>query len=135
VLNVVGPDTESARLVTPDEDVTLFLHCHVPIHDKVGMVGKLIVGKGGEPKLLAQAPTIESKTYRGIGVVIATVPRMNRLIVNHEEIKGFMAGMEMSYPVAPPDLLNGLNPGDKIGFTIDAGKSTIVAIEVIETAK
>jgi Cu/Ag efflux protein CusF len=77
----------------------------------------------------------ESKIYKGIGVVIATVPRMNRLIVNHEEIKGFMAAMEMSYPVTPPDLLNGLNPGDKIGFTIDAGKSTIVAIEVIEAAK
>jgi FtsP/CotA-like multicopper oxidase with cupredoxin domain/Cu/Ag efflux protein CusF len=134
-LNVVGPDTESARFVTPDEDVTLFLHCHVPIHDKVGMVGKLIVGKGGAPKVLAQAPAAESKAYKGIGVVIATVPRMNRLIVNHEEIKGFMAAMEMSYPVTPPDLLNGLNPGDKIGFTIDAGRSTIVAIEVIEAAK
>ena len=60
---------------------------------------------------------------------------MNRLIVNHEEIKGFMAAMEMSYPVAPPELLNRLNPGDKIGFTIDAAKSSIVAIEVIEAAK
>ncbi len=60
---------------------------------------------------------------------------MNRLIVNHEEIKGFMAAMEMSYSVAPPTLLNSLNPGDKIGFTIDAGKSAIVAIDVIEAAK
>jgi len=135
-LNVLGPDTDSGRFVTPDEDVTLFLHCHVPIHDKVGMIGKLIVGKGGEPKVtLAQAPAADGKSYKGVGVVIATIPRMNRLIVNHEEIKGFMAAMEMSYPVAPPELLNGLNPGDKIGFTIDAGKSSIVAIEVIETAK
>lgn len=135
-LNVVGPDTESARFVTPDEDVTLFLHCHVPIHDKVGMVGKLIVGKGGEAKvMLAQAPAADNKIYKGVGVVIATIPRMNRLIVNHEEIKGFMAAMEMSYPVTPPSLLNGLNPSDKIGFTIDAGKSAIVAIEVIEAAK
>src|SRR5205814_1320946 len=46
----VGPDIFSGRFVTPDEDVTLFLHCHVPMHDKVGMVGKLIVGNGGEPK-------------------------------------------------------------------------------------
>jgi len=134
-LNVVGPDTESGRFVTPDADVTLFLHCHVAIHDKVGMVGKLVVGKGGEPTVLAQAPSADSKTYQGIGVVIATIPRMNRLIVNHEEIKGFMAAMEMSYPVTRPDLLNGLNPGDKIGFTIDAAKSAIVAIDVIETAK
>ncbi len=46
-----------------------------------------------------------------------------------------MAAMEMSYPVTPPSLLNGLNPGDKIGFTIDPGKSMITAIEVIEAAK
>jgi FtsP/CotA-like multicopper oxidase with cupredoxin domain/Cu/Ag efflux protein CusF len=135
-LNVVGPDTDSGRFVTPDEDVTLLLHCHVPIHDKVGMIGKLIVGKGGEPKVtLAQAPAVDGKSYKGVGVVVATIPRMNRLIVNHEEIKGFMAAMEMSYPVTPPNLLNGLNPGDKIGFTIDGTKSSIVAIEVIETAK
>ena len=74
-------------------------------------------------------------SLKGIGIVIVTVPRVGRLIVNHEEIKGFMAAMEMSYPVTPPDLLNSLNPGDKIGFTIDAGKSTIVAVEVIEAAK
>ena len=28
-LNVVGPDVASARFVTPDEDVTLLLHCHI----------------------------------------------------------------------------------------------------------
>jgi Cu/Ag efflux protein CusF len=100
------------------------------------MLGKLIVGKGGEPAVLAQAPPVaDAKLHKAIGVVIATIPRMNRLIVNHEEIKGFMAAMEMSYPVTTPDLLNGLNPGDKIGFTIDAGKSAIVAIDVIEAAK
>ena len=122
--------------MTPDEDVTLFLHCHVPAHDKVGMIGKLIVGKGGEPKVVqAQAPAAGARLYKGIGVVIATVPRVGRLIVDHEEITGFMAAMEMSYQVTPPSLLNGINPGDKIGFTIDAGKSTIVAIDVIERAK
>ena len=133
----VGPDIFSGRFVTPDEDVTLFLHCHVPMHDKVGMVGKLIVGNGGEPKTVAPAPAPKDapKIFQGVGVVVAAVPRIGRLIVAHEEIKGFMAAMEMSYPVVPPTLLNGLNPGDKIGFTIDAGKSTIVAIEVIEAAK
>jgi len=137
-INFVGPDTESARFVTPDEDVTLPFHCHVPIHEKVGMLGRLVVGKGGEPKRLAQAVTpaqAAAKTYRGVGVVIAAVPRAGRLIVNHEPIKGYMGAMEMSYPVAPPTLLNGLNTGDKIGFTVDAGKATITAIEVIERAK
>jgi FtsP/CotA-like multicopper oxidase with cupredoxin domain/Cu/Ag efflux protein CusF len=139
-LNVLGPDTASARFVTPDEDVTLFLHCHIPAHDKVGMIGKLIVGKGGEPKVAqattpGSAPAAGAASYRGTGIVIAAVPRVGRLIVNHDEIPGFMAAMEMSYPVVPPSLLNGVNPGDKIGFTIDAARSAIVAIDVIEAAK
>ena len=46
-----------------------------------------------------------------------------------------MAAMEMSYQVTPPSLLDALKPGDKIGFTIDAGKSAIVAIDVIVQAK
>jgi Cu/Ag efflux protein CusF len=135
MLNVLGPDVSSASFVTPDEDVTLFLHCHVPMHDKVGMMGKLVVGKGGAPRL-AQAPArAEPRLFKGTGVVIGTLPRGGRLIVDHEAIPGFMAAMEMSYPVMPPSLLDGLNPGDKIAFTIDAGKSAIVAITVIERAK
>ena len=59
----------------------------------------------------------------------------NRLIVNHEEIKGFMAAMEMSYPVAPSALLEGLNPGDKIAFTVDTTASTITALRVVERAR
>jgi Cu/Ag efflux protein CusF len=46
-----------------------------------------------------------------------------------------MSAMEMSYPVAPQSLLNGLNMGDKIRFTIDAAQSTVTSIEVIESAK
>ena len=145
-INFVGPDAESARFVTPDEDVTLFFHCHVATHEKVGMAGKLVVGKGGEPRRLAQAappqlpaqaspPQGGSKTLQGVGVVIAALPRLGRLIVRHEEIKGFMAAMEMSYPVTSPTMLSGLSPGDKIGFTIDPDKSTITAIEVTERAK
>ena len=58
-----------------------------------------------------------------------------RLIVNHDEIQGFMAAMEMSYAVTPPSLLNRLNAGDKIRFTLDAAKSAVTSIEVIDSAK
>ena len=137
-LNVVGPDIAVGAL-RDARTRTSRCSCTVtsPTHDKVGMIGKLVVGKGGAPQRLAQAPPrSERRQHRaGVGVVIATVPRVGRLIVNHEEIKGFMAAMEMSYPVAPPSLLDGLNPGDKIGFTIDPAKSAIIAIEVIERAR
>lgn len=134
-LNFIGPDVESAKFVTPDEDVTLFFHCHVPAHDRVGMVGSIRVGQSGEPRRVAQASTQSGTTYRGIGVVIAAVPRAGRLIVDHEEIQGFMSAMEMSYAVAQPSLLDGLNPGDRIGFTIDPARSTIVAVDVLERGR
>ena len=141
-VSALGPGTQSARFLTPDEDVTLLVHCHVPAHDKVGMIGKLVIGKGGGESHLAQraqmasaAPAAPLPSVIGVGAVIATVPRARRLIVDHEEIKGFMAAMEMSYSVSSPALLEGLNPGDKIRFTIDPRATQITAIEVIGRAK
>ena len=67
--------------------------------------------------------------FEGVGVVIALEPGKSRLVVDHEEIKNFMAAMEMSYLVSRAALLRGLNPGDKIRFTIDAEKRAIVDIK------
>ena len=134
-LNVIGPKTISGRFVTPDEDVTLLVHCHVPAHDKVGMVGRLVVGRGGEMRTLSPTATGTGAVLAGVGSVIGSLPREGRLIVNHEAIPGFMAAMEMSYPVASPSLLNGVNPGDRIEFTIDSGRSIITAIKVTAPAR
>jgi len=136
VLNLIGPKAASGRFVTPDEDVTLFFHCHIEAHDKVGMVGRLIVGRGGEKRPVGTATAAAAAgTVRGVGVVVAAIPRAGRLIVNHEEIPGFMAAMEMSFAVQPPSLLNGLNTGDRIQFTIDAGRSVITAIDVVQAVQ
>jgi len=129
-LNVVGPNSVSGSFVTPDQDITLFLHCHIPAHDKVGMMGKLIVGNGSVVKTTLRK---DPKSFDGVGIVISTSPRAGRLLVNHEEIKGFMSAMEMSYLVNPQSLLNGLTTGDKIRFTIDPARSTVTSIDVIES--
>jgi len=42
-----GPGKRTARFVTPDEDVTLEFRCNVPGHENFGMVGVIVVGKGG----------------------------------------------------------------------------------------
>jgi hypothetical protein len=62
------------------------------------------------------------------------IPSARAAIVNHEAIAGFMAAMEMSYPVAAL-LLSGVNPGDRIEFTIDAGRAIITAIKVTAPAR
>jgi copper transport protein len=84
----------------------------------------VLIGKEGDE--IAEAPQ-----YEGIGVIIATDPSASRLIVDHEEIRGFMAAMVMGYVVDSPVLLDGLMEGDRVRFTIDAEKNAIVRIERI----
>ena len=130
-LNFIGPGVQTASFVTPDADVTLPFHCHVPAHDKAGMTGELIVGTGGARPGQAE-PSAPRPVVSAAGTVIATLPRIGRLVVDHAEIKGFMGAMQMSYPVQPPNLLDGLNPGDKIIFQIERTRATIIGIEVKE---
>ncbi len=131
-LEFSGPGRKSLRFVTPDEDITLEFHCHVPTHEDFGMQGTLIVGEGGAPTAHA-APAPEAKRlYDGVGVIIAVLPRESRFVVDHEEIEGFMAAREMSYIVTPAKLLEGVKAGDKVRFTIDADKRMIVDVVTLD---
>ena len=113
--------------MTPDADVTLPFHCHVPTHEKMGMRGELIVGRGGAPK--EAAPESAQHLYDGEGTVVSVDLRKSRIVVDHKEIPGFMAAMtNMSYLVTRPSLLEHLHPGVKIRFTIDADQRAIVNI-------
>jgi Cu/Ag efflux protein CusF len=128
-LEFTGRGVKSLRFVTPDEDVTLEFHCHVPTHEQLGMLGELIVGKGGEPPAREAPPPGTARLFEGIGVVVAVEPRKNRVVLTHGEIEGFMAAMvEMSFMVTTATLLKGLEPGDKVRFTIDADKRAIVDV-------
>lgn len=71
----------------------------------------------------------EKQTVVGEGKVIATVPNASQIVVEHDEIKGFMEAMTMGYRVEPPSLLEGLKSGDKVRFMIDIPKKAIVKIE------
>ncbi len=95
------------------------------------MLGELIVGKGGKKESLlpADEAVAAKRLFEGIGVIVAVQPRESRLVLTHEEIKGFMAPMvEMSFMVTPATLLQGLKPGDDVRFTIDADKRVIVEV-------
>ena len=120
-----GPATESAHFVTPDRDITLPFHCHVATHEEMGMHGEIVVGRGGpaDPE-----PDAASRLHEGQGVVVSVDSRKSRLVLDHEEIPGFMAAMVMNYLVNPPSLLQGLLPGEKIRFTIDEDQRAIVRI-------
>ena len=72
------------------------------------------------------------QTVVGEGKVVAVVPSNNQLVVEHGEIKYFMGAMTMGYPTNPPSLLEGLNAGDRVRFTIDVPKKTIIKIEKLK---
>jgi Cu/Ag efflux protein CusF len=67
--------------------------------------------------------------FDGKGKIVAVVPAKGQVVLDHEEIKGFMGPMTMGYAVASDELLKGLKPGDKVNFKIDAAEKKIVAIE------
>ncbi len=73
----------------------------------------------------------KSKTVVGEGSVVVTVPTASQIVVDHEAIEGFMDAMTMGYRVEPPKLLDGVKAGDRVRFTIDVPKRTIIAIEPI----
>lgn len=59
-----------------------------------------------------------NKPYPGTGVV-ATINRSEGWIeINHEEIKGLMPAMQMEFNVKDKTLLDKVNVGDRVDFTI-----------------
>jgi Cu/Ag efflux protein CusF len=70
-----------------------------------------------------------SPTVLGEGEVVSTVPNASQIVVEHGAIEGFMEAMTMGYRVDPPSLLAGLQPGDRVRFTIDVQRRAIVHIE------
>ncbi|MGH7846418.1 MAG: copper-binding protein [Candidatus Binatia bacterium] len=72
------------------------------------------------------------KSVSGIGKVVALVPESQQIIVDHEEIKGFMDAMTMGYKVNSSALLKSVQPGDKVRFTIDTEKRAITKIEKLK---
>jgi Cu/Ag efflux protein CusF len=73
------------------------------------------------------------KLVSGIGKVIALVPESQQIVIDHEEIKGFMDAMTMGYKVNAISLLKGLKPGDKVRFAIDTEKHAITKIEKLKS--
>ncbi len=70
--------------------------------------------------------------FEGKGTIIAVVPNKNQVVLDHEEIKGFMGAMTMGYAVQSEALLKDLNAGDTVSFKIDAAEKKIVAIEPLK---
>ena len=129
-----GPGMQRMKFLTPDEDVTLEFHCHVETHEKMGMFGQIIVGTGGagnhspeHDETAAHGPS-RAERFEGTGTVISVDVGRGRVVVDHEEIEGFMGAMTMSFSVEPREQLLRLEPGAKVEFVIDPEARAIVSI-------
>ena len=59
-----------------------------------------------------------NKPYPGTGVVALINKKEGWIEINHEEIKDLMPGMQMEFNVKDPALLDQVNVGDRVDFTI-----------------
>jgi Cu/Ag efflux protein CusF len=66
--------------------------------------------------------------FHGVGVVTAIDATSGALTLDHDEIRGLMAAMEMMYRVKSRDISEGLGVGDRIAFDVD-GTYTIVGVK------
>ncbi len=58
-------------------------------------------------------------TYDGVGVVKSVAPEIERIIVDHEGIPGFMRAMTMPFLVDDLSLLEEIEPGDSVAFHLE----------------
>ena len=60
----------------------------------------------------------EPKRYEVRGQILSFDPQRNEVVVDHEDIEGFMPAMVMPYKVQNPSLLEGKKPGDIVTATL-----------------
>jgi FtsP/CotA-like multicopper oxidase with cupredoxin domain len=153
-INLIGPGSATAAFVTPDKDVTLLFHCHVSTHERHGLLGELIIGKGGPldreqsdgmvrfPGAAALRSLAESQPAHlierrstsfvtGFGSVISTNPEKSLLVMEADAIPGYMAAMTMSYATSSAARIEGLKPQDRIQFTVDRATGAITSVKLL----
>jgi Cu/Ag efflux protein CusF len=70
------------------------------------------------------------KYHHGVGVITKITPQDPSIVIDHEEIKDYMAAMKMEYNVKDKSLLDSLQPGDKVDFTVEDKQGTGVISEI-----
>jgi protein SCO1/2 len=86
-----------------------------------GLVAALGCAKSEAPKPAA-APA--GRPYPFKGVVVSVDAAASKVIVRHEEIRGYMDAMTMPFSVAEPKMLAELRPGDEIEAKLVVGEKS-----------
>ncbi|MBA3441321.1 MAG: copper-binding protein [Pyrinomonadaceae bacterium] len=82
-------------------------------------------------KQAASPPTgVTFKTHRSIGVVEAVDRGKGIVKINHEAIKDSMDAMTMDFHVRDTRLLDSIEPGDRVDFTLEDAANVVVVTEI-----
>ena len=77
----------------------------------------------------------QMRRYHLKGTVVQVDKSQRHLVVNHEQIPGFMAAMTMPYPVVDARSLDELSPGDQIAADVVVGPSEIHLENIVVVKK
>jgi Cu/Ag efflux protein CusF len=82
----------------------------------------------------AQQPSAV-KSYSGTGIIRLINLKEGWLEIDHEEIKGFMAAMQMEWSVKDRAMLKRVRVGDKVDFTLEDnnGSEVITGLKKVRT--
>lgn len=83
----------------------------------------------------ATAPFGAARTYTGEGVVRALLPEIQVVVLSHGEIQGFMPAMTMGFRAGDAALLNGLEVGDVVRFTLGGLPPNLVLTAIVKQGK
>jgi Cu/Ag efflux protein CusF len=75
------------------------------------------------------------RTWTVRGVVRAVLPQADVVIVTHEDIPGYMTPMTMGFPVKDRALVQGLDIGETIRFTLSGVPPDLAITAIIREGK
>ena len=80
-------------------------------------------------------PAGVERVLRARGVVRAVVPEINVIVLSHEEIAGFMPPMTMGFRAQEGKLLDGVQVGDVLTFTLRGVPPNLLLTELRKEGK
>lgn len=69
-------------------------------------------------------PSTDERSYELTGQILSVAPERREVVIRHEDIKGFMAGMTMPFTVKDAELLEGKARGDLVTATLVVGETS-----------
>jgi protein SCO1/2 len=68
--------------------------------------------------------------FRGAGLVKSVTSNRKHVVVDHEDIPGFMSAMTMPFAVKDTSIATGVQAGDSISFTVEVEGPRITLTEI-----